>query len=774
MEFKEMANGHNGSNSGETLLTSSDKNSTPIKQKQTLSIRTKGLDNDADDENFRVANFADKHTLSWWFPKILDDETKSWHIWISKRSRAILIHLSVVNVVFFTNLALSIYALTKYGSRRGVGLIYEGDCARVKSLDGWLHLLINLLSTGMLSASNYCMQLQASPTRANVEKAHKDGKWVDIGVPSFRNLAYISNWKRTSWMLLALSSVPVHMLYNSAVFQSLSSSVYTVAVVKDSFINGTSWDIAAAEENNQRDRAGWVMKRPEPGWFNYTEIISHMQTEAMEGRYEYRSFADCYRLYDNYFAPQGNVIIFLNNETIQSESATFGNSSLLMYRTVMPRSDNWLKNMWALTDGSRKFHALPLKEPISKWMLADQQWVVSHCLVQPPSQIDLNCRLEYSPQIMFAVCTMNLVKAIIMTAIWWNRKHIETSKDTTKSQQDDDAEVLYTLGDAISSFMRKPDWHTRGMGLATKYDFQQSKSRRLSPWSREPREWKAEPGKRWFSSVSLGRWIASFTVYLLCLILTVTLFAYAISRLSYRGIKTSIPLLYKQYGFGSLSPMTLVAMDLPQRDPDGLIINVLVANTPQLILSVLYISVNIILTTFLVQAEFSKMYKVRKPLRVSEPMGIQRGSYFVSLPLRYGMPMGICSGLMHWLLSRSLFLARVAGVDVNTGSVRNETGYSSCGFSPFAVFITMLVGAVLVLIVIALGFRRYDGVMRMVGTNSLAIAAACHVLPEDREDGYLLPVQWGVVSMQNGVGKCAFTTAPEGEIRLPREGVRYR
>ncbi|KAK4186921.1 hypothetical protein QBC35DRAFT_386065, partial [Podospora australis] len=59
-------------------------------------------------------------------------------------------------------------------------------------------------------------------------------------------------------------------------------------------------------------------------------------------------------------------------------------------------------------------------------------------------------------------------------------------------------------------------------------------------------------------------------------------------------------------------------------------------------------------------------------------------------------------------------------------------------------------------------------------TNSMAISAACHVLPEDRENGYLLPVQWGVISMSGGVGKCAFTTAPQVDIKLPEEGKKYR
>lgn len=78
---------------------------------------------------------------------------------------------------------------------------------------------------------------------------------------------------------------------------------------------------------------------------------------------------------------------------------------------------------------------------------------------------------------------------------------------------------------------------------------------------------------------------------------------------------------------------------------------------------------------------------------------------------------------------------------------------------------------------VAVGFRRYDGTMAMVATNSRAISAACHVLEEDRADSYLLPVIWAVVSMHDDVGKVTFTTAPKHElkdsVKDPVEGKSY-
>lgn len=86
----------------------------------------------------------------------------------------------------------------------------------------------------------------------------------------------------------------------------------------------------------------------------------------------------------------------------------------------------------------------------------------------------------------------------------------------------------------------------------------------------------------------------------------------------------------------------------------------------------------------------------------------------------------------------------------------------------------MFVGAGLIATIALVGLRRYDGTMRMVATNSRAISAACHVLEEDRSNGYLMPVQWGVIERSGGIGKCAFTTAPEIEMMWPVEGKRYQ
>ncbi|RYP63372.1 hypothetical protein DL771_009308 [Monosporascus sp. 5C6A] len=163
---------------------------------------------------------------------------------------------------------------------------------------------------------------------------------------------------------------------------------------------------------------------------------------------------------------------------------------------------------------------------------------------------------------MFAICALNLIKASIMLSIW------ALGRWQQRQKQEKDKEVLYTLGDAIASFMREPETRTEKMCLATNRDLigRRSWKNRLvkakPKANTEPRQLRKER-KLWVAAASSRRWFI------------------------------------------------------------------------------------LLFTTLLVQHEFSRMSTTRKPLRVSEPLGIQRSSYFISLPLRYGVPLYATAGLMH-------------------------------------------------------------------------------------------------------------------------------
>lgn len=65
--------------------------------------------------------------------------------------------------------------------------------------------------------------------------------------------------------------------------------------------------------------------------------------------------------------------------------------------------------------------------------------------------------------------------------------------------------------------------------------------------------------------------------------------------------------------------------------------------------------------------------------------------------------------------------------------------------------------------------------MSLVSTNSRAISAACHVLPEEVKDGYLLPIRLAVVEVDEfAIRHCAFTTKLDDEVSDLEPGCLYR
>ena len=127
------------------------------------------------------------------------------------------------------------------------------------------------------------------------------------------------------------------------------------------------------------------------------------------------------------------------------------------------------------------------------------------------------------------------------------------------------------------------------------------------------------------------------------------------------------------------------------------------------------------------------------------------------------------SGLMHWLVSQSLFLAKITVLDHN--GVRDPNAcVTSCGFSAIAIIFTIGVGSLMVLTVIATGFRRFRPGIPVAGSCSLAISAACHPPPDD-VNASVLPVKWGVVrDDSDGMTHCTFTSQ---ETHLPMAGHMY-
>ena len=116
------------------------------------------------------------------------------------------------SLVLLFNIICAIVAAAAGKPHEGIATIYTGNCTFASRLTTGLQLLINILSSSLLGASSYCLQRLVAPTREEIDKAHKKGKSLDLGVLSLRNLPNISKRRLTVWLLLAASSLPLHFL----------------------------------------------------------------------------------------------------------------------------------------------------------------------------------------------------------------------------------------------------------------------------------------------------------------------------------------------------------------------------------------------------------------------------------------------------------------------------------------------------------------------------------------------------------------------------------
>jgi hypothetical protein len=139
--------------------------------------------------------FGSVQLLSPWFPQIVENEEVAitWRTRLKRRRVVLWSCFTLGSMICITNLVLTLVSWIHVGvSNDQISTIFEGDCRTATRLDTGLHVLINIMSTLLLSASNLALQLVVSPTRHDVDVAHKKGVWLDIGVPSFRNLWHIS------------------------------------------------------------------------------------------------------------------------------------------------------------------------------------------------------------------------------------------------------------------------------------------------------------------------------------------------------------------------------------------------------------------------------------------------------------------------------------------------------------------------------------------------------------------------------------------------------
>ncbi|KAF7183606.1 hypothetical protein CNMCM7691_003885 [Aspergillus felis] len=620
----------------------------------------------------------------------------------------IVLSVLVMNSLF-TIIAIAVAYSKEKAEGFGYTPLYQGQCSVAKDWTTGIHLVINILSTVILGASNYCLQCLSAPSRSEVDKAHAERAWLNIGVSSIVDLLIHGRGRRRNLaFILLLTSLPFHLVYNSAIYYSLSPVEYAVVITETDRPIWTALPTASHsrdEEECVRGNVGMTM----------SSFLANTE-------FQYMSAQECFDHFANDYVFGDGALFLMTNQSI-SGAYPAAYVGLGGRASIYDWKDNNFS--WMCNDGSSLETPLCRKGKEARYIQGN--WTIAGAPWSSGVIFELYLDTRHGPQTLYG----------------------------------DDLRPGYILDDTADT---RQLWDLLSQEPYT--EELRSDLDNASLWQNIPRLTAARgKGKPILTRKQRCGTILGVSGFLL-----------------HMGIKD-----FSEYGSGNMwtsglggtkTTSTLIIRLFRRRTTNSIFALILLANTPQLLISVAYFQYNALLTGMLAASEYNGYAVNRKPLRVSWPTGSQRSTYYLSLPYRYSFPLLTASALLHWLVSQSFFFVEIVpktAVDYVDGSISVVT----CGYSPAAIIYAIIIGSVLVISAVVLGLRRFQSPMPLAAQCSAAISAACH--PLTGSDHALKPVQWGEVELQDlaqtgdgtdmsGVFHCSFTS---DEVNKPRKEKLY-
>lgn len=484
--------------------------------------------------------------------------------------------------------------------------------------------------------------------------------------------------------------------------------------------------------------------------------------------------SECIKIYTGGFMQEYSDLLVVSNAT-QNDSPILWTRYPQRILTEDKRTTNHDSYHWVCHDILDNSNDEVCSRKAALDALKNKPWTVyghpvDHCLARIAPD---RCHLQYNVWIMGAVVVFSVVKVLAIAVL------VFTHPDGT---------FLRTIGDAIASFLERHDPTTDNMCLVSSaqvrsYGFTTSVSPQA--FTRPRRRWwsygegvvenstipyspqtftNAQP--RWWTGANSAEFFSTVGVSAAYVVILSGVLGWAIFETKGDAYDS---------GLGRPDIQQLANLRPDDVGSSGIVPTLITANIPQLGFSLLYIFYTNIWSKLLIAHEFDRLTTSKKGLRVSErPRGEQRTSHFFTLPTRYAFPLMLCSAALHWLCSRSLFMARFDGVNVDDVVDPNDRivrlAYSIPGMTAL-VAVTFVTAVATVCIA---GFRRLRTGLGEIAM-SVVISAACHVKRQEDEP-WKRKVQWGDVGNEEVVdGKivrhCAFTSL---ESRPPTEDFLYQ
>ncbi|KAL4951101.1 hypothetical protein BDW69DRAFT_186721 [Aspergillus filifer] len=169
--------------------------------------------------------YAKADALSKYIPG-LDYKNPQTRPWTGKRTTMLILQMDLAIVTLFLANDIIIWAVKAHPPNyRAVDTFFSGisvSCSR-----------------------NICMQILVAPSREEIDRAHRKGVALDIGVPSVKNLRHIAKSRSNTWLGFGNVATVMHVFLNSSLFASVPVTAIPSAIVTNDFWTaGGNWTMS--------------------------------------------------------------------------------------------------------------------------------------------------------------------------------------------------------------------------------------------------------------------------------------------------------------------------------------------------------------------------------------------------------------------------------------------------------------------------------------------------------------------------------------------------
>jgi hypothetical protein len=559
------------------------------------------------------------------------------------------------------------------GDFYGSTVLFKGKCSKVHGINLGTHIAITVFAAGVTVSSDRFLTLVLAPQPEDIRSAHANFQWVEIGVNSWRNLGFANTWRRVCWVLLLLSSVPLQLLFNAAVFHTETSTDYQQIMVSQNFLDGGPWQVPGIATLSFGE--GWIQ-------FNqsYYDLVEEFQRYSQGSNWTKLDAVECQTTYLD--APNGlqvyrNLIIVIEAGPDPNAKGWTGaevwNNSMPMYYSNLSTyayDPGAVNTLWAIDyecyisgngnicSGGLGQHDGIFDEPSSNFSGSWEWGYVEatfgsfadagnfsqaydnitgvFCLAEP---FISPCKMEVTNGFLLAVCICLFAKSCVSIFILVK----------TKNKQ-----PILCLGDMIQLQLESENDDCNTKGLCT-YDqnwFRNAKPVRdaeatddMRPrWIGQPRKWANKP-KRWKNAVPRGVWWATYAFIGVVLLLVFIILGIAFQ--SYSGAAGGL----HDRGFGD-NPNNFQLHLFNSR-----VSGAIVANLPQSILTSCYFWFTALYVRMFQARDWARFSETGSShrLMVTEPQDDQESFYMLGIPLPWGLLFLACSIVLHWTTGQSLY-----------------------------------------------------------------------------------------------------------------------